>query len=163
MLRADGKRLLADFATTERDNTNKFGLRVKNTQEGIYQLKLPIAQTEHAIIIDNQTVFSDKIYNRAQGYRQERIKVKGYKSSEWNGSLNVPGFIFQDSVINEWTKWQDYKIGDLVKYKQYYYVAKNNVTGSNKFDDNQYVILVDKPEQQLLPNFDYKAIQFGDF
>ena len=163
LLRADGKRLLADFATTERDNTNKFGLRVKNTQEGIYQLKLPIAQTEHAIIIDNQTVFSDKIYNRAQGYRQERIKVKGYKSSEWNGSLNVPGFIFQDSVINEWTAWQDYKIGDLVKYKQYYYVAKNNVTGSNKFDDRQYVILADKPEQQLLPNFDYKAKQFGDF
>ena len=163
MLQANGKRLLADFATTERDNTNKFGLKVKNSQEGIYQLKLPVAQTEHAIIIDNQTVFSDKIYNRAQGYRQERIKVKGYKSSEWNGSLNVPGFIFQDSVINEWTAWQDYKIGDLVKYKQYYYVAKNNITGSNKFKDSEFVILSDKPEQQLLPNFDYKAKQFGDF
>ena len=163
LLQADGKRLLADFATTERDNSNKFGLRVKNTQEGIYQLKLPIAQTEHAIVIDNQTVFSDKIYNRAQGYRQERIKVKGYRSSDWNGSLNVPGFIFQDAVINEWTAWQDYKIGDLVKYKQYYYVAKNNVTGSDKFDDKQFVILADKPAQGLLPNFDYKAKQFGDF
>ena len=42
LLQANGKRLLADFATTERDNTNKFGLKVKNTQEGIYQLKLPI-------------------------------------------------------------------------------------------------------------------------
>ena len=31
LLQADGKRLLADFATTERDNTNAFGIYVKNT------------------------------------------------------------------------------------------------------------------------------------
>lgn len=163
LLSADGKRLLADFATTERDNTNSFGLRVKNTQQGIYQLKVPVVQTEHAVVLDNQTVFSDKIYNRAQGYRQERIKVKGYRSDGWNGSLNIPGFIFDDAVIYDWTKWQDYKIGDLVKHKQYYYVASANVTGSNTFDDSKYIPLPDKPEQRLLPNLDYKAKQFKDF
>ena len=113
-LQADGKRLLADFATTERDNTNEFGIYVKNTDQGIYHLKVPVVQTEHAIIIDNTTVFNDVIYNRPQGYRQERIKVKGYRSDEWNGCLNVPGFIFDDAYINEWTAWQDYKIGDIV-------------------------------------------------
>tara|TARA_Y200000002_G_scaffold136879_1_gene112844 strand:+ start:13385 stop:28348 length:14964 start_codon:yes stop_codon:yes gene_type:complete len=163
LLQADGKRLLADFATTERDNSNKFGIQVRNTEEGIYQLKIPVIQNEHAIILDNQTVFSDKIYNRAQGYRQERIKVKGYRSADWNGSLNIPGFIFDDAVINEWTEWQDYKIGDIVKHKQYYYVAKTSITGNSKFIDANFVLLNEKPEQKLLPNLDYKAKQFADF
>ena len=163
LLKADGKRLLADFATTERDNTNDFGIYVKNTQEGIYHLKIPTIQTEHAIVIDNETVFNDKIYTRPQGYRQERIKVKGYRSDGWNGGLNVPGFIFSDSVINEWTQWQDYKIGDLVKYKQYYYVANRNIAGADNFNDSAYVRLGGKPESALLPNWDYKAKQFEDF
>ena len=163
LLKADGKRLLADFATTERDNTNDFGIFVKNTEDGIFHLKLPLIQHEHAIIIDNKTVFGDVIYNRAQGYRQERIKVKGYRSDEWNGSYNIPGFIFDDANPTEWLAWQDYSIGALVKYKQYFYVAKNKVTGSNIFQDGNFLRLNEKPEQQLLPNFDYKAKQFADF
>lgn len=163
LLKADGKRLLADFATTERDNTNDFGIFVRNTNDGIYHLKIPVVQHEHAIIIDNKTVFGDVIYNRAQGYRQERIKVKGYRSDEWNGSYNIPGFIFDDAKVTAWVKWQDYKIGELVKYKQYFYVAQNNIAGSESFNDREFVRLNDKPEQQLLPNFDYKARQFADF
>ena len=163
LLKADGKRLLADFATTERDNTNQFGIYVKNTEDGIFHLKVPVVQHEHAIIIDNKTVFNDVIYNRPQGYRQERIKVKGYRSDEWNGSYNIPGFIFDDAKIHEWVSWQDYPIGSLVKYKQYYYVAKVNVVGTELFNDRSYVRLNDKPEQKLLPNFDYKAKQFADF
>ena len=163
LLKADGKRLLADFATTERDNTNQFGIYVKNTEDGIFHLKVPVVQHEHAIIIDNKTVFNDVIYNRPQGYRQERIKVKGYRSDDWNGSYNIPGFIFDDAKIEDWVSWQDYKIGTLVKYKQYYYVAKNNIVGTELFNDKDYVRLNDKPEQRLLPNFDYKAKQFADF
>ena len=43
LLKADGKRLLADFATTERDTTNDFGMYVKNIpkKEYIY-LKIPV-------------------------------------------------------------------------------------------------------------------------
>jgi hypothetical protein len=163
LLKADGKRLLADFATTERDNTNDFGIFVRNTNDGIYHLKIPVVQHEHAIIIDNNTIFGDVIYNRAQGYRQERIKVKGYRSDEWNGSYNIPGFIFDDATPTEWTSWQDYSIGALVKYKQFYYVAPKNITGTEKFVDSNWVRLNEKPEQQLLPNFDYKARQFADF
>ena len=163
LLKADGKRLLADFATTERDNTNDFGIFVKNTNDGIYHLKIPLVQHEHAVIIDNKTVFGDVIYNRAQGYRQERIKVKGYRSDEWNGSYNIPGFIFDDAVVTEWIPYQDYKIGSLVKHKQYFYVASSNVTGTQVFGDTGWVLLNERPTQKLLPNFDYKAKQFSDF
>ena len=50
-----------------------------------------MVQHEHVPILDNKTVFNDVIYNRPQGYRQERIKVKGYRSDGWNGPI-----IFQD-------------------------------------------------------------------
>ena len=163
LLKADGKRLLADFASTERDNTNIFGIYVKNTEDGIFHLKVPVVQHEHAVIIDNKTVFNDVIYNRAQGYRQERIKVKGYRSDDWNGSYNIPGFIFDDAKIEDWTSWQDYSIGALVKHKQYYYVAKVNVVGTEIFNERSFVKLNEKPEQRLLPNWDYKAKQFTDF
>ena len=49
LLKADGKRLLADFATQNETIPNDFGIYVKNTQEGIYHLKIPQSQTEHAI------------------------------------------------------------------------------------------------------------------
>ena len=64
LLGTDGKRLLADFATTERTNTNDFGLFVKNTDDGIFNLKVPVVQHEHVLILDNKTVFNDVIYNR---------------------------------------------------------------------------------------------------
>ena len=163
LLKADGKRLLADFATTERDNTNDFGIYVKNTEDGIFHLKIPVIQNEHVVIIDNKTVFGDVIYNRAQGYRQERIRVKGYRSDEWNGSYNIPGFIFDDAVVTEWLPWQDYSIGSLVKYKQYYYVASVAIIGSATFNSDDFLLLPNKPEQRLLPNLDYKAKQFADF
>ena len=60
--------------------------------------------------------------------------------------LNVPGFIFDDAKIEEWTAWQDYAIGTLVKYKQYFYVAKNRVVGNSTFQDKDFVILNDKPK-----------------
>ena len=163
LLGTDGKRLLADFATTERTNTNDFGIFVKNTEEGIYNLKIPVVQHEHVVILDNVTVFNDVIYNRPQGYRQERIKVKGYRSDGWNGSYNIPGFIFDDATIYEWTPYQDYAIGTLVKHKQYYYVTNRNVTGTETFVSGNFVQLSEKPEQGLLPNWDYKAKQFLDF
>jgi len=53
LLGTDGKRLLADFATTERTNTNDFGLYVKNTDNGIFNLKIPVVQHEHVVILDN--------------------------------------------------------------------------------------------------------------
>lgn len=163
LLQADGKRLLADFTTTERDNTTEFGISVKNTAEGIYHLKVPVVQKEHVIVIDNKTLFGDVVYNRAQGYRQKRIKINGYRSDDWNGSLNVPGFIYDDAKVTEWTPWQSYVIGDLVQNKQFYYAAKNNLSGSELFIDSQWIRLNERPVNQLKPNFDYKAKQFADF
>ena len=163
LLKADGKKLVAEFGNTVRDKTNSFGLKVRNTSEGIYHVKIPVVQKEHVVVLDNRTVFGDIIYDQPSGYRQERIRALGYRSDDWNGGLNIPGFIYDSAEVTEWQPWQRYAIGELVKYKQFYYSANQIITGSETFDETEWNRLNEKPTSQLLPNFDYKANQFTDF
>ena len=72
---------------------NTFQIQSKNTDNGLYNVALPLVQKEHVILIDNTTVFNDLIYQPSTGYRQERIKVLGYRSDDWNGSFDIPGFV----------------------------------------------------------------------
>ena len=144
-------------------NKNDFEIRPKNTTDGIYGVSIPVVQKEHVVIVDNTTVFNDIIYQPATGYRQERLKVSGYRSDNWTGGLDIPGFVFDDAKVTEWEPWQDYNVGDLVKYKQFYYVAIYQVVGSEEFNSTFWYRLNEKPEPKLYTNFDYKINQFADF
>jgi len=163
LLKADGQKLKEDFANTIRSNQNEFGLTLKNTADGIYFVKLPLVQKEHVCLLDNNTVFNDTIYNPAPGYRQARIRVLGYRSTEWNGSINIPGFTLDTGKVVDWTENTDYKIADVVYYKTRYYSAKYKIPGSTSFNEDDWYLLNEKPSNQLIPNFDYKANQFSDF
>lgn len=160
--RVDGQLLEPNFANVLRTG-NDFNLSVKNTNHGIYGAVLYTVQKEHALVIDNNTLFNDVIYDLAPGYRQERIKVLGYISTNWNASFNIPGFIFDQANIKNWEIWTDYNLGDIVKYKEFFYSAKNFTVGKEFFDFNDWYRLEEKPESQLLPNWDYKSEQFTDF
>ena len=162
LVKADGTKIREEFLDIARDG-NRFELRLKNTADGIYALKLPLVQTEHVVILDNTTVFNDVIYDLAPGYRQERIKVVGYRSDEWNGSLNIPGFIYDQALVTSWQPYKNYSVGDLVKYKEFYYSALAPVNGAATFDNNLWERLSDKPESKLITNAEYKTNQFADF
>ena len=162
VLKADGIKISKEKLSVVRQN-NDFTLSVKNTSDGIYFVKIPLIQKEHVVLIDNVTVFNDVIYDFAAGYRQDRIKVIGYVVGNWNGSLNVPGFMYDEVKISEWQPFTDYSMSDVVKYKQFYYSANLNITGSNTFDFDQWTKLSEKPVSTLKPNFEYKTNQFGDF
>jgi len=163
LLKADGKKLLPEFASLTREEPNEFVIKPKNTADGIFAVRLSLVQKEHAVLIDNRTVFGDIIYDQEPGYRQERIRVLGYRTTNWDGSLNIPGFIFDNAVVRDWAPWTDYAIGDLVRYKEFYYTARNKISGTEVFDANQWVRLNEKPEPSLIPNFEYKVNQFADF
>jgi len=162
IFKADGLFLDSEFNSLLRDQNN-FGIETVGTEEGLYHIALPLVQKEHVVLIDNTTDFNDAIYNPSTGYRQERIKVNGYRSDNWNGGLNIPGFVYDDASFTDWSQWKDYSIGDIVKYKQYYYVATINVTGSQNFNSNNWYQLNEKPVSQLMTNFDYRVTQFTDF
>ena len=163
LLKADGRKLLPEFVNVFRSNSNDFQITTRNSADGVYFVQLPLLQKEHIVLLDNYTVFSDIIYDLEPGYRQERIKVLGYRTDDWNGTLNIPGFIFDNAICTEWKSYQDYDIGDTVHYKEFYYIAKIHIPGTESFEAESWVRLDEKPESDLIPNLDYKAKQFKDY
>ena len=161
VLDQNNKKLNDLFFNVYRDNVNNFQLT--SEQDGIYLIKLPLVQKEHVVFIDNTTVFNDIIFSKNTGYRQQRIKVVGYRTDNWNGSLNIPGFIYDDARVTEWTSYKDYTVGELVKFKEFYYAAKSSHSGTQNFDFDLWSRLPEKPENKLQPNWDYRANQFADF
>ena len=102
LLQSDGTALVKEFSTLGRA-PNEFIIRPRNTADGVFAVKLPLVQKEHVLLIDNKTVFGDIVYDTQPGYRQERIKVLGYVTQDWDGSLNVPGFIYDEATFTNWT------------------------------------------------------------
>ena len=163
ILTGNGQRLINEFTSTYRTNSNQFNIRPVNTDDGIFLAKLPLVQIDHVVLIDNETDFADVIFDTVPGYRQERIKLVGYRTDNWNGGLNIPGFFYNEVKILEWQIYTDYSIGDIVKYKEYFYIAKDKHTSDQFFNANYWSLLDDEPASELLPNWDYKVNQFTDF
>ena len=162
VLTGEGTALSPNFSNIYRKAAD-FAITPVGTDDGIYLARVPLIQTEHVVLLDNETVFNDVIYDVIPGYRQERIKLVGYKTSDWDGTLNIPGFIYDEARVVDWRPNTDYSIGDLVKHKQFYYSNNNGHTSGVDFDSVQWTRLNERPVAQLYPNWDYKANQFADF
>jgi len=163
ILKVDGSRLEPEFVSISREDVGKFEIRPKITADGIYGLRIPLVQKEHVVLFDDRTSFNDVIYDKAAGYRQERISVLGYRTTDWDGSINIPGFILDQVDIKDWEQWRDYDIGDVVRHKEFFYAADTRVVGSAEFQEESWAKLPERPESRLLPNFDYRSAQFADF
>jgi len=140
---------------------------IPTTLQGIYGASFYLVQNEHIIVINNTTIFNDIIYNPTSGYRRERLKVSGYITTGWYGGLDIPGFIYDAAAVQSWQPWQDYNVGDIVKYGPYYLQADptsgNLIAGSAVLDHTQWTRLSAKPTDKILPNWTNIATQFTDF
>jgi hypothetical protein len=162
LLKADGSPFPKNsFAVVRLDG--EFSINTMNTQEGIFFARLNVTQKEHALVMNNFTLFNDIVYDVDTGYRQRRIKVKGFVTDNWNGDFFSPGFIFDQAEVTDWERYKDYRISDVVRFSGNYYSAIKSIPGTKEFDITQWAILNEKPTPQLLPNFDYKINQFEDF
>ena len=65
----------------------------------IYGLLLHTKQTEHALVIDNVTEFNDTIYDQLHSQRQTRLRIKGKKTANWNGTFSSEGFIISGDEL----------------------------------------------------------------
>ena len=162
IFRVDGQKLEPEFTNAYRA-ANEFNLSPQNTKHGIFGAVVYLVQKEHAVIIDNRTLFNDVIYDLEPGYRQEKIKVLGYLSKNWNGGFNIPGFIYDQAYLNDWAPWTDYKLGDIVKYKEFYYTANTSIPGTETFDAEKWTLQTNKPVSSMKANWDYQSEQFTDF
>ena len=117
-------------------------------------IELNLVQYEHVLIFDNTTVFNDIIYKPELGNRQFRLKLIGQKTADWDGSLSAPGFIYNSGDVNAWTGGKDYLKGDLIQYKNQYYVALQNVSATTEFAFSYWKqIATSEIKKGLLPNF----------
>jgi hypothetical protein len=167
IFKVDGTPISPQFIDSYR-NGNVVSYRANNN-DGIYAATFYLIQQEQILLLDNVTMFNDTIYNPETGYRQERIKISGYVSSEWYGGFDVPGFIVDQAIVKNWEAWQDYALGDTVLYQQYYYSANRFVPGVDVFKIAEpdgvinWIKLSSAPASKLIPNWSYKATQFTDF
>jgi hypothetical protein len=162
VLKADGKPLAPNFINVNRSFQN-ITIEPTNTTEGLYYLKLYHVLKEHVTIFSDRTVFNDIIYDKSTGYRQERMRVQGFRTTDWDGDYTSPGFLFDNVDIKTWQPWTDYKLGDITAYKSYNWTSLANQLGTETFDTTYWVKLDTTPEKQLVSNFDYRINQMGDY
>ncbi len=162
LLDSGGRKIDVSEISTKRIGKT-FELGIKSDTVGLYNIALNTVQKEHVLLFDNSTVFADIIYDPFTGFRQQRLKLVGWKTAGWNGDYYAPGFVFDAAQVTYWTANTDYRIGDSVEYQGKFYVAKTNHNSGATFEKTNWTLKDEKPAPQLIPNFEYKIAQFNDF
>lgn len=163
IINSDGRVLQRKDYITFREGS-KFKLQVRDKTKGIHLIKLNVIHYEHTLVFDNTTIFNDIIYQPNLGNRQNRLKLSGYRTRDWNGSLYAPGFLVNHRPVDMWMPMQDYYKGDIVEYKNKNYTAKQFIPGSSKFEDNNWYVVESKIlDRQLIMNLASSAEQFEHF
>ena len=141
------------------------GFKVTLTDDNVLGLvELDLVQFEHVLTFDNITVFNDVIYKPELGNRQFRLKLIGQKTDNWDGSLSAPGFIYNSKTVQTWLPGKDYLKGELVEFKDQYYVALDNVPGSTDFLFSSWKQLSSTEiKTGLLNNFSTIAVESQSF
>jgi hypothetical protein len=141
----------------------KITIETANQADGIYFFKGHLILKEHVTIFSDRTVFNDVLYDKTAGYRQGRVKSRGFRTSDWDGDYTSPGFLFDNVDINTWQPYVDYKLGDIVRYKSYNWTSLEKQNGTLEFDETKWSKLDSTPERQLVPNFDFRVSQIEDY
>ena len=138
---------------------NTFTIEPLSTQSISY-INLRFTNFEHMIVLNNKSVFGDLIYDPVTGARQNRLNLVAVTTSDWNGSVDTPGFILNQDNVEEWTGLKRYTKGQIVKYKNVYWQALTIVQPSTKFDFNVWAQSnYNQIQLGLLPNLANKADQ----
>jgi len=162
ILKEDGTPLSPNFINVSRDYKTLV-LSTVDSNTGIYFMRANFVLKEHVTIFDDRTVFNDVIYDKPTGYRQMRIKSRGFRTVDWDGDYTSPGFLFDNVKIETWRPFTDYRLGDIVAYRSYYWVSKQNQLGVENIDETKWSKLDSVPTKGLVANFDYRINQFNDY
>ena len=127
-------------------------------------LNAGVVSYEHMIVFDNVSIFNDLIYQPGTGLRQNRLLLDGYKTYDWDGSLNAEGFILNQDNVKEWVPNQSYSKGEIVLYKDSYWSAGKLLPPTATFNYSDWIKsdynLISKG---LLPNAATKASLINNY
>jgi hypothetical protein len=85
--------------TTDRDGMSISVAPADLAAGGIYFLQVNATETEHILIFDNTTSFSDVIYSPLLRARQQRLRFNGFRSNGWYGKKEAPGYLIIDNQL----------------------------------------------------------------
>ena len=85
--------------STERDGMSIAVAPIDLSVGGIYFLQVHASETEHILIFDNTTSFSDIIYDPLLRARQQRLRFNGARSNGWYGKKEAPGYLIMDNQL----------------------------------------------------------------
>ena len=150
-----------NFNTTRQDGV--FTITVNPEEDGIYNADIRAVQKEHLIVFDNISQFKDVIFDDVTGNRQDRVKLVGFRTANWNGDLYAPGYILDQAKVADWTPYTNYRIGENITHQGKYYAVVANHTSGAEFEKQFFTLKDGAPQKQILPNWDAKAEAFRDF
>lgn len=100
---------------------------------GIYFLQINVSETEHALIFDNSTSFNDVIYSPLLRARQQRIKFNGFRSNNWYGKMEAPGYlVVGDQLVPNYDT--------IVDAMRYYYDPNTTIDNPSLEDLGRHLI-----------------------
>ena len=162
VLKDDGNVLVPQVINVTRD-FQKVTVETNNTEDGIYFFKCYLVLKEHVTVFTDRTVFNDVLYDKPTGYRQERIRSRGFRTVDWDGDYTSPGFVFDNVDIKNWQPFKDYRLGDIVSYKSFNWTSLENQAGQKSFNETKWSKLDTTPSKALVKNFEYNVNLFDDF
>ena len=66
--------------------------------QGIYGLRVYTTTLEHAFVFNNRTIFNDLVYDPLLNQRQSRFKLYSFRTLDWTGRLEAPGYLVTQTV-----------------------------------------------------------------
>ena len=129
---------------------------------GIYFADIKTVQYEHTIVLNNETIFNDIVYQPELGNRQNRLKLVGWRTQGWDGSLTAQGFVLNRGIVDTWVQNTDYSKGAIVNYNDQLYTSAEKHTSGLVFDYSKWTP-TDSFKLGLLPNWDTLGGNFESF
>lgn len=121
-------------------------------EQSIYGLRLYRTTVEHVVVFDNLTSFNDTMYNDLFGVAQPRVKMYAYRTNDWTGRLDAPGyFLYQNPTDNTWSM-----ISNLEKtandFRKYYNIEQPK--NYEEFDSATNSIVVKSSDNSVVDRND---------
>ncbi len=73
-------------------------IQTRSGQE-MFAARLHISEIEHVVIINNTTIFGDIVYSPLFNIRQARLRLQGFKTKNWKGRVEAPGFLINGNKL----------------------------------------------------------------
>lgn len=100
LLNRDGSQISPQNTIVNR-NENIFTIKPSNNDVNnqLFAARFYITLYEHILVINNETIFNDVIYNSLFNERLTRLKISSIRTKNWVGKYEAPGYIISNNDI----------------------------------------------------------------